>query len=133
MNAIKDFFSKKSIGYYIFAGSALLGLLTLIIYTTRNGDVLTKLEPAAITLLIVGVVLNILLLIKNIKPLELVPFILYLSAFAVFMSSEITFIGNVANGVDGNVFDAGFMMIAIFGVLSVVLGMIACIMKFNKK
>lgn len=130
---VKEFLAKKTVGYYLFAASALLGLLTLIVYAARGGDVLTKLEPAAIALLIVGIVINAGLLVKDIRPLEILPFMIYLAAFAVFMASEITFIGNLINGVDGNALDAGFVFVAIFGLLSVGLGMAACIVKLEKE
>lgn len=130
---VKEFMTKRTVGWYLFAASALCGLLTLIVYAARGGDVLTKLAPAAIVLLVVGVLLNAALLVKDVRPLELAPFVLYLAAFAVFMASEITFIGNVINGVDGNALDGGFVCVALFGLVSVGLGMAACILKIEKE
>lgn len=133
MNKIKQFLSEKSIGYYLFAASALLGLITFIIYVARGGDSMTDLSAATIALMIIGVVLNIALLVKNFTPLEIIPFVFYIAGFMTYIGSEIMFITNVMYGVDGNVLDGAFFAIIVFGVLSIICGITACIMRIGNK
>lgn len=133
MPSVKEFLSKKTVGWYIFLASCVTGLIALIIYATRGGDALTKLSTPAIVLFVVGVAANALLLIKDIKPLEIVPFVLYFASVAIFAATEINFIANVIYGVDGNAFDPAFFCVFIFGLLSVVLGIAASIIKPEKE
>jgi hypothetical protein len=130
---ISKFLEKKPYGYYFFLASALCALIAWLTYCFRGGDVLTNIDAKVIILFAVGIVLNVLLAIKDIKPLEIVPFILYFSAILVFVDSEITFISNIAWGTDGNHIDGGFIVIALFGVLSVIAGMVASIAKIEKE
>lgn len=130
---LKEFISKKSVGFYLFAASAIFALAMLITYACRGGDVLTKIEPAAIVVLIVGIVLNVLLAVKTIRPLEIIPYLCYFVALVIFFASEITFMGNLAFGVDGNRLDAGFVFVAVFGAIAFVSGMASSMMKFEKE
>lgn len=129
----KDFISKKAIGFWFFVASFLFALLAVIVYGARGGDVLTKLSGAVIALFVVGLVINVGLAVKDIQPLEILPFVFYLIAFAVFMDTEIDFIGNVAMGIDGNSFDGAFIFIIVASVLAVALGMAAAILKIEKE
>ena len=132
MAAVKEFLKSRGVGYYMYAASALCALVMFVVYVARGGDVLTGLEPAAVALGIIGVLGNVGLLIRNVRPLEILPFILYTVVLAVFVSSEINFIANVINGVDGNSLDGGFFCVIVFGALAVVLGMAACIVRLEK-
>ena len=122
----------KSKGWYIFAASAVCALISLIIYIARGGDIFTTVIPVAVILSIFGILLNVLLLLKPLKPLEIVPFGLYLISLVIFFGSEIEFIGNVAYGTDGQSITADFILIAVFGFISVICGMVAAIMKIEK-
>ena len=130
---MNEFLAKKSIGFRFFIASALFALLAVIVYGARGGDVLTELNGAVIALFVVGIVLNALLAVKDIKPLEILPFVFYLLAFALFMDTEITFIGNVAWGTDGNYFDAAFLFAVVASVLAIALGMASSILKVEKE
>ena len=133
MDKIKQFFAKKTVGYYLFLGAALMALLAVIVYSARGGDVLTKLSVAVIILFVAGLVINIAMAIKDIKPLEIVPFVLYLAALFVFIDSEIDFLGNVFMGIDGNTLDGALIFAVVAGVLAVGLGMASAIMKHEKE
>lgn len=133
MADIKQFLSKKTVGWYIALASAVMGLITLVIYAARGGDALTKLSSPAIAVIAIGVVLNALLLVKDVKPLEIVPFVLYFVAILIYGASEVNFIANVIYGVDGNAFDPAFFCVFVFGVLAVALGMAASIVKLEKE
>lgn len=130
---MREFLAKKSIGWYIYGGAALFALISLIIYVARGGDIFTKVSSAAVVLSIIGILLSIGMMIKDIKPLEIIPFVFYFASLLIFFGSEIEFIGNVAYGTDGQAISAGFVCIAVFGLLSVIAAMTASIMKIEKE
>ena len=117
----------RKAGWYLFAVSALCAVLFLIVYLIRGGDIFTTIHPAAVILPIAGVLLSAFLLWKDIKPLEILPFILYFAAFLIFCATEIEFIGNVFYGTDGQAFTASFIAILVFGLAAVITGMISAL------
>ena len=117
--------ANKSSGFKFFAIACLAALVAVIVYVTRNGDVLTNVTPVVTVLYAAGIVLSILLALKDVKPLEIVPFVLYLAAFMVFMDTEIDFIGNILWATDGNSLDAGFIVIVLCSLAAVICGIIA--------
>lgn len=130
---MREFLEKKTVGWYIFGGAAILALIALIAYVARGGDIFTQLNGWAIACVVIGVVLTGVLMWKDIKPLEVVPFILYFIFLLIFAGSEIDFLGNVVYGTDGSIIDVAFYITAIFGLLSVIAGMTASIMKIEKE
>lgn len=128
----QGFFKNKTTGFYIFVVSGAAALIAAVTYVLRGGDVLTAATPTVTILLAVGVILNILLSIKDIKPLEIVPFILYLAAFLVFIDTEITFISNVIMGIDGNAIDGAFIFYSVMNIIAVAAGMAASIVKIER-
>ena len=128
----QGFFKNKTTGFYIFVVSGAAALIAAVTYVLRGGDVLTAATPTVTILLAVGVILNILLSIKDIKPLEIVPFILYLAAFLVFIDTEITFISNVIMGIDGNAIDGAFIFYSVMNIIAVAAGMAASTVKIER-
>lgn len=128
-----EFLKNKSKGWFVYGASALFALISLIIYIARGGDIFTKVLPVAVVLSILGILLSIGMMVKDIKPLEIVPFILYFISLLIFFGSEIEFIGNVAYGTDGQAISAAFVCIAVFGLLAVICGMTGSIMKIEKE
>ena len=61
------------------------------------------------------------------KPLEIIPFVLFFAALLIFFATEIEFIGNVFYGTDGQAFTISFVMIVCFGLAAIVTGMIAAL------
>lgn len=130
---MREFLEKKTVGWYVFGASAVLALIALIAYIARGGDALTNLSGWGIAVAVIGIILTGVLMWKDIKPLEIVPFILFFIFFLVFIGSEINFLGNIVYGTDNQVLDAAFYITTIFGFLSVVVGMTASIMKIEKE
>lgn len=133
MSSVRDFFQKKTAGYYIYLLSCIFAIAAAITYEMRGGDALTKIDHSVTVLLFVGIIINVLMMLKDIKPLEIIPFVLYLIALVAFIATEIDFIGNVFYGVDGNAFDPAFFGIIVLGILAVISGMIACMMKIERE
>lgn len=129
---MKDFLANKTKGWYVFGASAVCALIALLAYVIRGGDIFTTVDPIAVTLAIVGIVLSAGLMYKDVKPLEIVPFVLFFIFLLIFGGSEIEFIGNVAYGTDGQAIDFAFVVTAVFGLASVVCGMVAAIQEIEK-
>ena len=128
---MNEFLAKKTKGWYVFGASAVCALIALIAYVVRGGDIFTTVNPIAVTLAIVGIVLSALLMYKDIKPLEILPFVLFFAFLLIFGGSEIEFIGNVAYGTDGQAIDPAFVITALFSLAAVVCGMVASIMEIE--
>ncbi|MBR4209175.1 MAG: hypothetical protein IKQ96_03035 [Lachnospiraceae bacterium] len=117
--------ANKSSGFKFFVIACLAALVAVIAYVTRGGDVLTKVTPVVTGLYAAGIILSVLLVFKDMKPLEIVPFVLYLAALLVFIDTEIGFIGNLLWATDGNSLDAGFIAVAVCGLIAVICGIVA--------
>ena len=117
--------ANKSSGFKFFVIACLAALVAVIAYVTRGGDVLTKVTPVVTGLYAAGIILSVLLVFKDVKPLEIVPFVLYLAALLVFIDTEIGFIGNLLWATDGNSLDAGFIAVAVCGLIAVICGIVA--------
>ena len=59
---LKKFLSGKKTGFYLSALGFLFALLTLIVYTARGGNYLSPVSAAAVVLLVIGLITNILCL-----------------------------------------------------------------------
>ncbi len=130
---MRTFLQNKAAGWYIFGVSVVLAIIAVIAYVARGGDIFTQVDPIAVICSVVGIVLSLILMWKDVKPLEIVPFVLYFVTFLIFAGSEIEFIGNVVYGTDGQAIDPAFIVTAVCGFLSVICGMVACIMKLEKE
>ena len=118
---LKKFLSGKKTGFYLSALGFLFALLTLIVYTARGGNYLSPVSAAAVVVLVIGLITNILCLFKDFGILGIVPVVLYASSLTVLLNTEMLFISNVAFGVDGNSFDVAFFLFWIFDILATVL------------
>ena len=125
--------ANKSKGFKFFAAACAAALIALVTYLVRNGDVLTSTVPSVTILLIAGIVLSVLMAIKDVKPLEMVPFVLYLGAFLIFLDTEINFVSNLIYGADGNSMDFGFILFTVCGLVAVVAGFIAAVNGIEKE
>ncbi|MCD8294775.1 MAG: hypothetical protein LUE27_06005 [Clostridia bacterium] len=133
MNTVKGFISNKKPGWYVEVITLILGLITVIVYTARGGNYLSAVSSSAVTLLALGIVTSFLVLIMDFRFLAIIPMILYASAVAVLLNTEMMFISNVAFGVDNNVFDSAWYTFIITGILAMITSAVAFGMGLSKK
>lgn len=133
MEWLKKFISGKKPGWYVSAAALLFGLITLIVYTARGGNYLSPVSPAAVTLLVFGVITNAAVLVTDFKVGAIVPMILYDCVLAVLLNTEMLFITNVAFGVDGNYLDGAFYTFLITEILAVLTSSVAFAMGLSRK
>lgn len=117
---MKDFFAKKSIGFYFTAAAIVLSLLACILYGVSRENV----NAAIIVLLAFAMVTGVIVAVKPIKYAEAVPFVLTAIplGFATYILieniSQIFFKNNVI-GLSGT-FVTSFVFIALAAVVSAV-------------
>ena len=133
MEAIKNFVAEKSVGWYVSLAATVCALITLIIYAARGGNSYSPVSPAAVTLLVFGIVTNAAALWKDFKVGAFVPYVFYIAAFGVLFNSEMLFVSNVLGGIDNNTFDPAFIACVVFLALTLVCGFAAAIMRLTKR
>lgn len=133
METIKNFLSTKKIGWYISASSALLAIITLIVYCARGGNVYSGISGLAIAMLAVGIVTNLAVLVKDFGVGAFVPFVFYAVTLGVLANTEMLFLSNVLTNIDGNSLDAAWITFAVTLVLTIGTALAACIMNLEKK
>lgn len=132
MDAIKNFIAGKKPGWYVSLASCVLALITVIVYGARGGNVYSPVSGVAVAMLVVGIVTNVAVLIKDFGVGAFVPFIFYTVALGVLANTEMLFISNVGTGIDNNSLDGAWITFMIFEVLAVATSLAACIMKLSK-
>lgn len=132
MEFIKKFLNNKKPGWYVSAAALLLAIVTVIVYTARGGNYLSPVSGAAVTLLVVGIIVNAVVLVADFKVLAFLPVVFYACTIAVLLNTEMLFITNVAFGVDGNSFDGAFFTFLVTGVLAMILSAVAFGMGLSK-
>ena len=132
MNSVKRFLANKRIGWYVSVISLILGLISVITYTSRGGNYLSPVSDAAVMLMAFAVVTNVLVLVLDFKLLAFVPMALYACVVAVLLNTEMLFITNVIFGVDGNYFDGAFYTFVVTSILAMVVSAVAFSMGLSK-
>lgn len=130
---LKKFLSGKNVGFYLSALGFVFALLSLIIYTVRGGNYLSPVSTAAVIILVIGLVTNIVCLFKDFSILGILPVVLYACSLAILLNTEMLFISNVLFNVDGNHFDVAFYLFWIFDILATVLSAVGFSMGLSKK
>lgn len=133
MEAVKNFMEKKSVGWYVSLAALVFGLITVIVYGARGGNSYSPVSPAAVVLLVLGIIINAAVLVKDFKIGAFVPYIFYTVALGVLFNSEMLFVSNVLGGIDNNVFDGAFIAFLVFLALTLVTSFAAAIMRMTKK
>lgn len=132
MTKVKEFLATKKIGWYVSLASLVLGLICLICYTARGGNYLSPVNSWAVTFLVLALVTNALVLVKDFKVCAFIPMMLYAASFAVLLNTEMLFITNVGFGVDGNSFDSAFYAFVITDILAILASAVAFSMGLSK-
>lgn len=133
MEAIKKFLSGKKAGWYVSAASALLAIITLIVYCARGGNVYSELSGLAVAMLVIGIVTNLAVLVKDFGVGAFIPFVFYAVTLGILANTEMLFLSNVLTNIDGNTFDAAWITFMVTLVLTIGAALAACIMSMEKK
>ena len=132
MESIKNFLNGKKAGWYVSAAAALLAAVTLIVSCARGGNVYSDISGVAIAMLVIGIITNIAVLVKDFGIGAFVPFVFYAVTLGVLANTEMLFLSNVMTKIDGNSLDAAWLTFAITLVLTIGAALAACIMNLSK-
>ncbi|MBQ9265671.1 MAG: hypothetical protein IJ186_01165 [Bacilli bacterium] len=133
MAFIKNLLAKKAIGFYVSAAAMVLAILTVLLYGVRGGNSYSPVSSLAVWMFVIGIVTNCAILVKDFKFGAYIPFIFYLVGFGVLFNTEMLFISNVLMDIDGNTFDALYIIIFILLILTLATSFAATIMKLEKE
>ena len=118
---MNKFMQTKKSGWYVEACALILAIITTICYVARNGNYLSPVSGLAVAMLVIGIVINALVLYKD------------LISLAVLLNTEMLYISNVFFGVDGNVFDVAFFIFVICDILAVITSIVGFSIGLSKE
>lgn len=99
----------------------------------RSGNCLSPVSNATVVVLVIGILINVVALLKDFKILGLVPVVLYSVSAEILLNTEMLFISNVIFGVDGNSFDGAFFTFIACELLAVITSAVAFSMGLTKE
>ena len=130
---MNKFIQTKKSGWYVEVCSLILAIITTICYVARNGNYLSPVSGLAVTMLVIGIVINALVLYKDFKVGGLLPVIFYSISLATLLNTEMLYISNAFFGVDGNVFDIAFFIFVICDILAVITSIVGFSIGLSKE
>lgn len=128
----KSFLSGKANGWYVECAALIFGVITLIVYTARGGNSYSPVSGAAVATLVIGIVFNVLALIKDFKVGGFLPVVFYAVTLAILLNTEMLFLSNVLTGIDNNKLDAAFIVFVVTIILALITSIVAFSMKLSK-
>lgn len=132
MENVKKFLANKKAGWYVSAAALILGLISVIVYAARGGNRYADVESSVVTLLVIAIITNAIVLVKDFKLGAFVPFILYTISFAVLLNTEMLFFSNVLMAIDGNSLDPAWLCFMITDILAMLCSGVAFAMGLSK-
>ncbi len=122
MNAIKENFKKAPVQFILTVVALVLGVAAFIVYLAtgirRNYTESYSIWLIAFTLL--GIVLSALGLFKRVNMVETLPFVSYVIALLLNVTTNLDYIGTVVRGIDLFSFDAGFILVTVFFIVAAI-------------
>lgn len=122
MNAIKENFKKAPVQFILTVVALVLGVAAFIVYLAtgirRNYTESYSVWLIAFTLL--GIVLSALGLFKRVNMVETLPFVSYVIALLLNVTTNLDYIGTVVRGIDLFSFDAGFILVTVFFIVAAI-------------
>lgn len=129
---MKGFLQSKAAGWYFSLAAMALAIVTAIVYTVRGGNVYSPVDNTAVAMLIVGIVCNAVVLVKDFRIGAFVPFVFYTVTVGILLNTEMLFLSNVMTAIDNNALDPAWICMVVFLVLAIAAGFAATIMKISK-
>ena len=122
MNAIKENFKKAPVQFILTVVALVLGVAAFIVYLAtgirRNYTESYSVWLIAFTLL--GIFLSALGLFKRVNMVETLPFVSYVIALLLNVTTNLDYIGTVVRGIDLFSFDAGFILVTVFFIVAAI-------------
>lgn len=133
MESIKKFLANKRIGWYLSAAALILGLISVIVYAARGGNRYADVSGAAVGIIVVAIITNAIVLVRDFKLAAFMPFIFYTIGFAILLNTEMLFFSNVLVAIDGNRLDPAWICFMITEILAMLFSGVGFAMGLSKK
>lgn len=130
---MKGFLQSKAAGWYFSLAAMVLAIVTAIVYTVRGGNVYSPVDNTAVAMLIVGIVCNAVVLVKDFRIGAFVPFVFYTVTVGILLNTEMLFLSNVMTAIDNNALDGAWIFFVVTLVVSELCAGIAAAMRMTKK
>lgn len=130
---MKGFLQSKAAGWYFSLAAMVLAIVTVIVYTVRGGNVYSPVDNTAVAMLIVGIVCNAVVLVKDFRIGAFVPFVFYTVTVGILLNTEMLFLSNVMTAIDNNALDGAWIFFVVTLVVSELCAGIAAAMRMTKK
>lgn len=130
---MKGFLQSKAAGWYFSLAAMALAIVTAIVYTVRGGNVYSPVDNTAVAMLIVGIVCNAVVLVKDFRIGAFVPFVFYTVTVGILLNTEMLFLSNVMTAIDNNALDGAWIFFVVTLVVSELCAGIAAAMRMTKK
>lgn len=119
MGKIRNYLKTRGVGYYLTLPAIVFSIVAICLYC-KNGitSFNRELNSRAIGYVVACIVLCVVSLVVDCKPIRYVAYLLCLYAFLWFIYSQVTYIANVFIAIDGYGFSGGFIATLVFYVLA---------------
>lgn len=84
-------------------------------------------------MLIIGLMLNVIVLVKDFGIGGFIPFVFYTVALGILLNTEMLYLSNVLTAIDHNVLDGAWITFAVTLLLAVVFSAVAAVLRMTKK
>ena len=134
MEKIKNFFSTRTIGFYVTIPAIIFGVAGLLCYKTYGvTEFSPNLSAEAMGGLIVGIILCVLSLALEFKPVRFFGYLALLYGCLNTITAQITYIVNIFVSIDGTTFSQGFILTVAFSALAWITALVAAILTKQRK
>ena len=134
MEKIKNFFSTRTIGFYVTIPAIIFGVVGLMCYKTYGvTEFSPKLSVEALGGLTAGIVLCAASLALDFKPVRFFGYLALLYGCLNTVTAQITYIVNIFVSIDGTTFSQGFILTVVFSALAWITALVAAILTRQRK
>ena len=134
MDKLKNYFSTRTVGFYVTIPALIFAVAGLICYKTYGvTEFSPKLSVEALGGFIAGIVLCAASLVLDYKPVRFFGYLALLYGCLNSITAQATYIVNIFVSIDGTTFSQGFILTVVFSVLAWVTALVASILTKQRK
>lgn len=134
MEKLKNYFSTRTLGFYVTIPAILFAVAGLLAYRAYGvTEFSPELSPSAQLGFVAGIVLCLVSLVLEYRPVRFFGYLALLYGCLTCMTAQATYIVNIFVSIDGTTFSDGFIMTAAFSVLAWLTALVATILTKQRK
>ena len=134
MDKLKNYFSTRTLGFFVTIPAIIFAVAGLLVYRAYGATEFSPtLSVEAQAGFVAGIVLCVVSLVLEYRPIRFFGYLALLYACLKCLTVQATYIVNVFVSIDGNTFSDGFIMTVAFSVLAWVTALAAVILTKERK